>query len=49
MREQYSTAQRQVIIDCLFETGSHMTASAVVAVLCIAGLSACSILSSCNV
>lgn len=29
MREQYNTAQRQAIIDCLSEAGSHMTASAV--------------------
>lgn len=37
MREQYNTAQRQAIIDCLSEAGSHMTASAVHAALAEGG------------
>lgn len=33
MREQYNTAQRRAIIDCLLGAGGHMTASAVYAEL----------------
>lgn len=29
MREQYNTAQRRAIIDCLLKVGGHMTASSV--------------------